>query len=206
MCCWKSCAHRVEADPVAAEDWLYTVVIFQGITASFSVCSETDNCIMCRGESSCILPLAPAAIHTKPLGSQLAIKHFKEYLEEFPNDHDVRWLLNVAHMTLGEHPAGVDPRFVITIDKYMSPEHGIGKFRDIGDRVGINRFNQAGGAILDDFDGDDKLDIVFTSSDLATPMVFYRNKGDGTFLTVTELGAGSSGERTVRVTSQQKGP
>ena len=65
---------------------------------------ETDNCIMCRGEKSCILPFAPAAVHTNPTGSRLAIRHFTEYLEQFPDDLEVRWLLNLAHMTLGEYP------------------------------------------------------------------------------------------------------
>ena len=84
-------------------------------------------------------------------------------------------------MTLGEHPSGVDPRFRISLDRYNAPEHGIGKFRDIGHLVGINRLNQGGGAILDDFDNDDRLDIVFTSFDPTQSMVYYRNKGDGTF-------------------------
>ena len=181
----------VEADPVTAEDWLYTVVVYQGVTALRR--GETDNCVMCRGETSCILPIAPAAVHTKPEGSRLAVKHFTEYLAEFPDDHDVRWLLNVAHLTLGEHPEKVDPRFVVHLEKYTNAEHSFGKFRDVGHLVGINRFNQAGGAILEDFDGDDRLDIVFTSQDLAAPMVFYRNKGDGTFEDVTEK-AGLGGQ------------
>ena len=65
-------------------------------------CGENDNCIMCRGESSCILPISPAAVHGNPLGSTLAIRHFTAYLDQFPDDLDVRWLLNLAHMTLGE--------------------------------------------------------------------------------------------------------
>ena len=170
---------QAEDSPVLSEVWLYTVIAFQGITALRR--GETDNCVLCRGESSCILPLAPAAVHTRPTGSRLAIKHFTEYLSEFPNDLELRWLLNVAHMTLGEYPAAVDPRFRISLDRYNTPEHGIGKFRDIGHLVGINRFNQAGGAIMDDFDNDDRLDIVFTSFDPTMPMVYFRNRGDGTF-------------------------
>ena len=49
-----------------------------------------------------------------PTGSRLAIKHFTEYLEQFPDDLEVRWLLNLAHMTLGEYPDKVDPRFLIS--------------------------------------------------------------------------------------------
>jgi hypothetical protein len=70
---------------------------------------ENDNCILCRGESSCILPITMGAIHTKPRGSQLAIKHFTEYLDKFPDDIEIRWLLNIAHMTLREYPEKVNP-------------------------------------------------------------------------------------------------
>ena len=45
---------------------------------------ENDNCVMCRGESSCILPIAPTAVHTNPTGSRLAIEHFSEYLRSSP--------------------------------------------------------------------------------------------------------------------------
>ena len=173
-----------EGHPSLAEDFLYTVIAYQGIAALRR--GETDNCVMCRGESSCILPIAPAAVHTKPTGSRLAVEHFTEYLAQFPDDLEFRWLLNVAHMTLGEYPDGVDPRFRVSLDRYLSAEHGIGKFRDVGHLAGVNRYNQAGGAILDDFDGDDRLDVVLTSYDPTAPMAFYRNKGDGTFEDVTE--------------------
>ena len=84
-----------------------TLIYLQGVTALRR--GENDNCIMCRGESSCILPISPAAVHTNPTGSRLAIKHFTEYLDRFPDDLEVRWLLNLAHMTLGEYPDSVDP-------------------------------------------------------------------------------------------------
>jgi hypothetical protein len=175
----EDCRQLAEGDPATAAEWLYTVVAFQGVTALRR--GETDNCVLCRGESSCILPIAPAAVHARPEGSRLAVRHFTEYLAEFPDDLEIRWLLNVAHMTLGEHPAGVDPRFRVSLDRYDSPEHGIGKFRDIGHLVGINRLNMGGGAILDDFDNDGLLDVFFTTSDPTTPPAFYRNTGDGTF-------------------------
>ena len=86
--------------PAAARDLARTVMFFQGVSAMRR--GENDNCIACRGESSCIVPISPAAVHTNPAGSRLAIKHFKEYLELFPDDVGVRWLLQIAHMTLGE--------------------------------------------------------------------------------------------------------
>src|SRR5208282_1033431 len=120
----------VEADDRAARESLYTIIYLQGVTALRR--GETENCIMCRGESSCILPIGPAAVHTRPEGSRLAIRHFTEYLRQFPDDLEVRWLLNLAHMTLGEHPNKVDPRFLISLDRFRNSEFDIGKFRDIG--------------------------------------------------------------------------
>ena len=102
-------------------------------------------------------------MHTNPAGSRLAIQHFTEYLEQFPDDLEVRWLLNLAHMTLGEHPDKVDPRFLISLDRFRNSEFDIGKFRDVGHLVGVNRFNQSGGAIMDDFDNDGLLDLVVTT-------------------------------------------
>jgi len=170
---------KLKEDDDLAQEFLYLVIFRQGVTALRM--GENDNCIMCRGESSCIIPIAPAAVHTKPDGSRLAIRHFREYLDQFPHDLGVRWLLNVACMTLGEYPAKVDPRFLVPLDRFFHSEFDIGKFRDVGHLVGVNRFNQAGGAIMDDFDGDGLLDIAVTSMDTAMPMAFYRNRGDGRF-------------------------
>ncbi len=170
---------RVAEDDDLAADMLYSVIFYQGVTALR--CGETENCVLCRGESSCILPIAKSALHKIPLGSRQAIAHCTEYLERFPEDLEVRWILNLAYMTLGEHPDRVDPRYLISLDRYAQSAEGLKKFTDVGEKAGVNRLNQAGGAIMDDFDGDGLLDIVVTAVDQAKPMAFYRNKGDGTF-------------------------
>ena len=169
----------VERADRVAQEFLFTIIYFQGVVALRR--GENENCIMCRGESSCILPIAPAAVHTFPAGSRLAIEHFTEYLEQFPNDLGARWLLNLAHMTLGEHPGKVDPRFLVSLDRFRSSEFNIGKFRDIGHQAGVNRFNQSGGAIMEDFDNDGWLDLVTSSYDPLERLAVYWNKGDGHF-------------------------
>lgn len=169
----------VEKNEAVARAGLYSIVAFQGITALRR--GENENCIMCRGESSCILPISPAAVHTNPDGSRRAIQHFTEYLEQFPDDLEIRWLLNLAHMTLGEYPDRVDPRFLVRLDHFLKSECDIGKFRDVGHLVGVNCFNQAGGAVMEDFDNDGLLDIVRTTFDPAGPMVLFRNNGQGRF-------------------------
>ena len=70
---------------------------------------ETENCLDCRGPSSCIFPIAPAAVHLKPSGSREQSVKFTEYLREWPEDLGVRWLMNIAYMTLGEYPDKVPP-------------------------------------------------------------------------------------------------
>lgn len=177
----------IENDPEQAREGLMTVIFYQGVLALRK--GENENCIMCRGESSCIFPIAPAAVHINPEGSRLAIRHFNEYLEIFPEDLGVRWLLNLAHMTLGEWPDRVDPKYRIDLSNYLKSEFDIGRFRDIGHRTGLNHFNQSGGGILEDFDNDGLLDVVTTSFDCRARMTFFRNLGDGIFREISqELG------------------
>lgn len=168
-----------ESDEGRAREWLYTIVYFQGVAALRR--GENDNCVMCRGESSCILPISQAAVHKKPTGSRLAIQHFREYLEQFPGDFEVQWLLNVAHMTLGEHPGKVDSQYLISLDRFRNSEFDIGKFRDVANFVGVDRFNQAGCGIMDDFNNDGLLDLVVSSYDPTESLAVYRNKGNGVF-------------------------
>jgi hypothetical protein len=169
---------RIRGTDLEAEN-LYTIIYYKGLTGLRI--GENDNCILCRGDSACIFPIDPAAVHTRPRGSRLAVKHFTEYLRQFPDDLEVKWLLNLAHMTLGEYPDKVDPRYRLVFDSWCKPDVGVRPFRDVGHLVGVNRLNQSGGAIMDDFDNDGLLDIVVTSWAPNEPMAFYRNKGDGTF-------------------------
>ena len=79
---------EVQRNDALAEKCLFTIIYYQGVTGLRR--GENENCILCRGESSCIFPIAPAAVHTNPAGSRLAIKHFTEYLQQFPDDLEVR--------------------------------------------------------------------------------------------------------------------
>jgi hypothetical protein len=175
--------------------FLYSIIYHQGIAGLRR--GENENCIECRGEGACIFPLSPTAIHTKPEGSRLAIQHFTEYLEEFPDDVGARWLLNLAYMTLGEHPAQVPSQYLMTFDRFGT-DLDIGRFRDIAHLVGVNRLNMAGGAIMDDFDNDGLLDLITSTWEAGQSMAYYRNKGDGTFedrtaaAGLSQQGAGSN--------------
>jgi hypothetical protein len=174
----------VAGDDRLSQSAMGTLVYQQGLAALRR--GENENCIMCRGESSCIFPISSAAVHTNPAGSRLAIHHFTDYLEQFPQDFKVRWLLNLAHMTLGEYPDKVDSRYRLDLDRFFHSEFDIGQFRDVSHLVGLERMNGAGGAIMDDFDNDGLLDIVVTGTDPTQNMAYYRNKGDSSFEDLTE--------------------
>lgn len=177
----EACRKILDGRPGMAEDGLYTVIFYQGLTSLRK--AENDNCIMCRDESSCILPFSPRAQHEHRTGSERAVKHFTEYLEKFPDDLEVKWLLNLAHMTLGQHPDQVDPKYLLTLDQFLNqePEGLLPVFKDIGIEVGLNRLNQSGGAIMDDFNNNGLLDIVVSSFDPAQVMGLYVNLGNGYF-------------------------
>jgi VCBS repeat protein/ASPIC/UnbV protein len=169
----------VEQRQDLATKTLATVIYAQGVTALRK--AENDNPVTSWGASACILPISPAAVHQNPTGSRLAIEHFTEYLDQFPQDIEVCWLLNLAHMTLGQYPNRVDSRFRLDLSGFFQSEFDIGRFRDVARSVGVHRFNQGGGAIMDDFDNDGMLDLVVSSFDATQPLSYYRNRGDSRF-------------------------
>jgi tetratricopeptide (TPR) repeat protein len=143
---------------------------------------EVDNCIACVGPSSCIFPIAPEAVHSHTAGSRDAIAHFTSYLQEFPDELRIRWLLNLAYMTLGEYPAKVPPNYFIPLDTFQSGME-IGRFENVAPLVGlISRGpNLAGGSVFDDFTGDGLPDLFITSLDADRGASLLVNRGDGTF-------------------------
>ena len=90
------------------------------------------------------------------------------------------WLLNVASMALNEYPNGVPASYRVPV-KALSSNHDIGRFVDIASQLGIDVYDHAGGAIVDDFDGDGHLDLVSSTADVRGPMKGFRSRGNGTF-------------------------
>jgi hypothetical protein len=143
---------------------------------------EVDNCIGCVGPSSCIFPIAREAAHTRPAGSREAVERFTAYLREWPGDIRIRWLLNIAYMTLGEYPEKVPKKYLIPLDSFQS-KRDVGRFENVAARVGLTSRgpNLAGGSIFDDFTGDGLPDLFTTSLDADLGASLYVNRGDGTF-------------------------
>src|SRR5262249_8982944 len=132
------------------------------------------------GASSSIFPIALEAAHTQQSGSREAVKRFTAYLKEWPEDLRIRWLLNVACMTLGEYPGKVPPEHLISLDSFRSTLD-VGRFENVASRVGLNARgpNQAGGSVFDDFNGDGLPDLFTTSLDVDRGASLFINRGDG---------------------------
>ncbi len=143
---------------------------------------EVENCLECLGPSSCIFPIDREAVHRIPKGSREAIKHFTAYLDEWPGDLQIRWLLNIAYMTLGGYPEKVPPEYLVPIDRFHS-KIDVGRFDNVAPRVGLGVRGPtlAGGSIFDDFNGDGLPDVFATSLDVEQGASLFLNRGDGTF-------------------------
>jgi tetratricopeptide (TPR) repeat protein len=141
---------------------------------------EIENCLNNHNAKSCIFPISREGQYKLESGSREAIKHFLNYLTQKPQDIEVKWLLNVAYMTLGEYPNHVPHKYLIPPGVFESRED-IGRFVDVAPSVGLDVYSQAGGVILEDFDNDGFLDIVTSSMDACEPLHYFHNNGDGTF-------------------------
>ena len=146
--------------------------------------AETDNCCARSTAEGCILPLQGEAIHTKKEGATLAIPCFELVIANRPKDDywhlSARWLLNLAHMTLGSWPGGVQEDLRMPIDALQSKVQ-IPHFANVAKQTGLDMFAMLGGLIIDDFDGDDDLDVLLSLWSADGAMRYFRNNGDGTF-------------------------
>ncbi|MFT5122661.1 MAG: hypothetical protein ACI9QL_000611 [Candidatus Omnitrophota bacterium] len=145
---------------------------------------EIQNCCEQNTPDSCILPIQGGGLHSRPEGSQSAIACFEEYLGRVSpseiNFHTAKWLLNLAHMTLGTYPGGVPE--VHRIDPaHFELEPGFPKFHNIAEELGLDTYSLSGGVIIDDFNNDDLLDILTSTWDPSGELSLFLNSGHGTF-------------------------
>ena len=147
---------------------------------------ETQNCCQRNQADSCVFPFRANTFHEDPMGSTEAIKWFRVVLKRTGPDEDIhlasRWLLNVAHMTLGNYPASVAPEFLIPGLTDVDASVEFPEFKNVARQAGVATFSLAGGVIADDFDNDGNIDLVVSSFDPREPLRVFWNRGDGTFL------------------------
>jgi hypothetical protein len=145
--------------------------------------AEAENDRSKHDESSGSVPSASAAIYSRQSGAREALEQFTAYLNEWPEDLRVRWLLNIAYMRLGEYPEKVPPQFVVPLELSQSTL-SVGRHQDVAPQAGLTSRgpNQAGGSVFDDFNGDGLPDLLTTSLDVDRGTALFVNRGDGTFV------------------------
>ena len=152
---------------------------------------ETENCCLRHSGESCILPIQGSGLHNQEQGSRQAIKYFTEMLEfnatparqrRGVNWHAAaHWLLNIAYMTLGEYPDQVAEKYRVPPEFFQS-EVEFPRFENVAPKLAMgDTYNHAGGAIVDDFNNDDYLDVFVSSSAPTEQTRFFVNNRDGTF-------------------------
>ena len=139
-----------------------------------------DNDAYRKPGELCLIPPRPGVAYAKTGGAERAIQRFLSYLQQKPDDLEVRWLLNLASMALGRYPAAVPQQFLIPPDRFASVED-VGRFTDVAPQAGLDVLATAGGLIVDDFAGNGRFDVVTSNFYSCGPLHYFRNDGDGTF-------------------------
>jgi len=145
--------------------------------------SEMENDIYHHPGERCLFPPRNANPYRITADSEKAIQFFLKYLAQKPErpDHlQVKWLLNLAYMTLGKYPADVPAEYLIPPSTFESKQ-SIGRFVDVAPAAGLDFVSMANGVIVDDFESRGLLDVVTSSYDVCAPMHYFRNNGNGTF-------------------------
>jgi FG-GAP-like repeat/ASPIC and UnbV len=154
--------------------------------------AEEQNCHLSNNRDACLFPIQGGGVHQLREGSTRAVDLLERLLADAPDNLEARWLLNVAHMTLGSYPAGVPVRQLIRPTVFAS-EYPLPRFDNVAKEAGVDVFGLAGGAVMDDFDNDGRLDLMISGMGLEDQLRLFHNKGDGTFEDQTNR-AGLTGE------------
>jgi len=153
---------------------------------------EQQNCLENHSTDSCLVPIQGNGFHKKQRGSREAIKILTELLDADSDNFKAGWLLNIAFMTLGEHPQKVPPKWLIPTRAFASG-YDIKRFVDVSVGNGLDLNDLAGSVVMDDFDNDGNLDLMICAWGLMDQLRFFRNDGKGKFIDQTEQ-AGLIGE------------
>ena len=158
--------------------------VVQRLTAILGVAhmrrGEIENCVHDHNAARCILPVAGAGRHDNPSGSEAAMRYFLAYLGQHGGDPDITWLLNIVAMTVGKHPDGVPAEFRIPLSAYGTAS-GAPRFIDTALAAGLGRVGRAGGAAVEDYNNDGRLDVAISSVDACEPLHLFLQRDDGRF-------------------------
>ncbi len=143
--------------------------------------AEAENCVLQRNGDACIFPIRDGGVHHQGGPAAIARESYLEAMRLQPDDGTAAWLVNLLSMAIGDYPEAVPAYYRIPPEAFASSKD-LGRFRDIAPDLGVDRFDNCGGVIADDFNGDHLVDIVTSTWDPRGPLAYFQNRGDGTFL------------------------
>jgi hypothetical protein len=152
---------------------------FKLVIASMRI-GEQANCVALHNPEVCLLPIRGGGVHVDRAGAEAALEYGLDYLSRYPDDLKGIWFLNLAAMQAGVYPDGLPRQYLIPPERFTS-KADVGRYVNIAAALEIDTFNEAGGSMAEDFDGDGLLDLVTSTMDPRGPLTYFHNDGDGTF-------------------------
>jgi hypothetical protein len=141
---------------------------------------QEEHCLDGEPAVSCLFPIPEEGVYTRREDVRAAIDLYTDVLQRRPWNLEARWLLNLAHMTVGTYAEEVPDSLEIP-PRSFAPEHVVEPFPDVAPEAGLAEVGLSGGSILEDFDGDGTLDAMASSWGMDDQLRYYHNEGDGTF-------------------------
>ena len=154
---------------------------FDLVSVAYMRLGEQQNCLDKAAANICILPLKGGARHTRQAGARGAIERYTKILRQYPDDRGSQWLLNLAYLQVGEYPGGVPVQYLIRDLVPTKPRTSFPEFRNVANTVGLGVTGLAGGAVVEDFNGDGLLDVFTTAWGLNDPVHLFLADGKGGF-------------------------
>ena len=176
--------HELGADGYVAVPLLEAVVHLR--------MGEEQNCAEGVNQDSCLLPIRGKGVHTRRAGSRAALDVLARVLRLDPGNLRARWLTNIAHMTLGTYPEGVPPQALIPPSVFAA-EQQMPAFVNVASAVGLDLHGLSGGVVLEDLDGDGRLDLMVSAIGFDDQLQVFANDGSGRFVDRTAA-SGLQGE------------
>lgn len=161
-----------------------TKPVYDLLSTAYLRLGEQQNCLEHPSADACILPLRGGGLHRIKTGSQKAVETVSEILKAYPRDLESQWLLNVAHMTLGQYPRQVPESFRIEgLEARSKPL--VRRFSNRAPALGVDVMGMSGGVSVDDFNNDGFLDLFVTSYGLTEQARYFEADGKGGFIDKT---------------------